>query len=164
MSEDVDDPWRKDADVKHMTPVDFQTRNFHTSFYGSDVWKEVVKRLADAHDLNNSEVIDRAIRVYLAYLLDSPSGTTDKRMSHEVTILIPPRGWVDSQGQTLFPEIEIEDLLEAEEEGGTTYKYTIPRKVNEMIEDVMDSNWVDVESKTQFTKNALTFLARGCST
>jgi hypothetical protein len=133
MSESVDDPWRSNVDVRDMSDTDFERRSDTISLYNREGHIEsLLESLSEVYDLSIAEAADRAVRLYLAHLMDTDQISADLREKYDVTALVPPRGWVKD-----FEPVGIETTTD---EGRDVISVSLPPTVKEMIEDVGDSD------------------------
>ena len=85
--------------------------------------------------------MDRAIRIYLAHLIDEGELSVD-RTDYEIGILIPPEGWVEEHIDP--PMCDPVDDVDCD---GEIISISVPPAVNEMIDEADEQGVVESKSK-----------------
>jgi len=147
---DVDEPWRKDVPVSEMGDVDFQRRSSQLTVYDSSgETQRLVMALSNHYELSTSLVIDRAVRVYLAHVIDTATGRLSEiRHRYGTVAMIPPKGFTHEW--CAVTPVESSPLSE-------TYTASTPPVVSDMIDEVIEHE--DYESRSQFVQQAILHFA-----
>jgi hypothetical protein len=145
--------WRADMDVgvADMGNADFENRTESVSVWDTDgTYRACSQSLADHWGTTVPKAIDRALRLYLAKLIDD--GEFDvTREYYEVVTLIPPHGWVDEH---IDPPL-VTDVPEIKDGDGSVVP-SVPPTVSEMIDTAVERGVF--ESRTEFARTTLGWL------
>lgn len=155
MSDGVTDLWGKSVNTAESLEADFEPRDKSLSLYDRTGAVQAVTSAAleEQSDLDTrSELIDRIVRLYLADAIDR-SDLTDARDRYGVTSLIPPKRWTYTE-LVNRPQLRIEIEHAADAETGAVSVKTAPT-VKEMILDLIDTDFVEVETQSSFIIKAL---------
>lgn len=154
MSDDVTQPWWP-SDIRLVTDRDLESKRYARGGLSdpSAYAAQLVETARRSEGLETtSATIDRALRVELAYLIDSRSVTFD-RDTYDIAYLIPPRGWVSQQQwdeQELVITSDLPEDLDPEER---SMPFTTAEVVYEMLQDAVAET--DHETLSELIRNGL---------
>jgi len=142
MSDDVSEPWDCEASVLDLTDTDLQASRSAQGI-ASDPSREL-HRLTETYRRHaeldtRSGVLDRAVRVQTAAMLDDPDIETGfTRETYDVAYTIPPEGWVAEYVDTADPIPRIEEHEVADDDREIVFS-TAP-VVSEMYKRLADNH------------------------
>lgn len=152
-----DRPWDDVVDIRDMTEADFERRNATMTVYdASGEMPQILDALCDEYDLSESAMIDRCVRVYLAYVIDTVSDHSC-RERYNVKALIPPEGWI-AEYATDCPVLDVEPPTG---EPWQSSPSTTPT-VKDMVRAALNHENVQTDQLGAFVKAACRWVASGC--
>jgi len=136
----VEGLWSDSVSVEEMNDVDFERRRSATSVTDCDGrYTAIAEAVGEYWGLGKSAATDRAMRLYLAHLIDTEH-CADYRTEYEMSQLIPPKEWMDG-----FEKPTVSFEVEANESANlaVTLPPTIKEIVDKLIEEDMYDNFTD---------------------
>lgn len=135
---DVDAVWTEGVGIREYTDVDIEERrNKYTKISDPD---EGIRRLAGAvgerDGLTVSEVLDRALRVAVARVIDDHE-VSFRRDDYDVALLVPPRGWLARQTFSMITDSDVE-AVDVDTDGRSVGFSTSPTAF-EMAQSAVDA-------------------------
>jgi len=149
MGENVNTPWAGEVDhVDDMGDADFERRSDYLSLQeASGKGPGIAVALAEEWDISEAKAADRAVRLFLAHLLDIHE-FPNAREEHDIKILIPPSGWVAN-----FESLNIQYSPQE-----SSLSISVPPTVRELVEFVVESDEITIDSKADFLRTALYWI------
>lgn len=152
----VDEPWDDEIDIAKTGETYFQSRTETVSVYDAD---GSIRALAEgARSYYGMETInklmDRAVRLYIAHLIDENDGLKDFREEYDLYGAIPPESWISD-----FERGQIEPIEDATETGPIAVA-TLP-VVKSVVLDLVGSDVTKYETQSAFVEGALEWLCNG---
>ena len=152
MPDDIDKLWAENVNVAKMKNADFERRTAKLSLYDSSgEIHALLSSMVDHYRMNRSEMVDQAIRIYLAHLIDTHDELSDLRDKYEITVLIPPNGW-----KVEHPHFGVSS---SDEKG--PIPLSLPPTVEDMMMEVIDGDVIGISQKSDFANRAVRWMNRG---
>jgi hypothetical protein len=151
MQDEVTEPWASEADVLDLSDTDLEASRMNTSGV-SDPDRELHRLIGTYmhHEgVPVSVAIDRALRVQLAYLLDSHL-VPFTRDTFDVAYSLPPSGWLTRHRFPTRDLLELNELPEATNPEDPGLSYSTSPVVREMVERAIKNT--DIETISEFAK------------
>jgi hypothetical protein len=150
----VKEPWKDTVPITQWTVEDFKHRDASLSVYESNGGQlySYIDAIATAMDESHSFAVDRAVRCFIAAILDECETVVNAREEYETYVQIPPHGWIETSEK--YP-MDVEPI--AETTVSTVNANTAP-VVRELLQYVQE-NCTIYDTQAAFIRGAVQWFA-----
>jgi len=157
---DPKEPWADTVPIAEYTPTDFQGRQQSFAVYDpTRQYRGLADELGSRWDCTGSVAADRCVRTYIGHLLDT-GDILDLRAEHDVTVLVPPRRWVEEHPEIVHVDVAMPEPDPVDSDvRKKQFTPSIPVAINEMVSTLV-TEYDCHESGSALGKAALCFVTR----